>query len=371
MHIRPAIQLTFRYALAALVVLTAAVLSCSHGGGQIETGAAGEFDLPGFPELSRLAKLPAAKLGLYRDAADYCLELENQSVLVAEPRLYYLPGGQTTFEQCSFAIYQFDLSAESGGHNLVLNWYTAPPTSPVNPQLWLGLSDWGSGSWEWHAPLNPSLLQIEDVAQFAHPDSGSFFVAVVAIGDADCLLTRLGFPNAGLDVFTASGTVTDNTGQPRPLLEMNLSGDAEATTITGPDGVYTFSGLPNGNYQVTPSEGTYEPASHEFAIEGADITGLDFQEPVGGDPPRINLVYYIGPGLYEFTSITYHAGVSGSPPFEYEWDFAGAGTPNTSTAVEPTITLNAAGQYQYATLTVTNQYGSDVLPWVIVVQPTP
>jgi hypothetical protein len=57
-----------------------------------------------------------------------------------------------------------------------------------------------------------------------------------------------------------------------------LSGKANATTTTDSSGNYTFSGLANGNYTVTPSNAgyTFAPASQDVTVNGADMTGINF-----------------------------------------------------------------------------------------------
>ena len=59
---------------------------------------------------------------------------------------------------------------------------------------------------------------------------------------------------------------------------MNLSGDVPATTTTDSSGNYTFNGLINGSYTVTPSltGHTFTPASISVTISGANQTGKNF-----------------------------------------------------------------------------------------------
>ena len=50
-----------------------------------------------------------------------------------------------------------------------------------------------------------------------------------------------------------SGTVTDANGSPLVGVTLTLSGASAGTTISGPSGTYTFSGLAAGSYTVAPS----------------------------------------------------------------------------------------------------------------------
>jgi hypothetical protein len=76
--------------------------------------------------------------------------------------------------------------------------------------------------------------------------------------------------------FSISGTVT---GDIQAGVTMTLSGDIPATTTTtDSSGNYTFSGLSNGTYTVTPSKTnyTFTPSSTPVIISGADVPGVDF-----------------------------------------------------------------------------------------------
>ena len=57
-----------------------------------------------------------------------------------------------------------------------------------------------------------------------------------------------------------------------------LSGPAAATTTTNTSGNYTFTGLPNGAYTVTPSESgfTFTPATQSVTLSSANQTGVNF-----------------------------------------------------------------------------------------------
>jgi len=61
-----------------------------------------------------------------------------------------------------------------------------------------------------------------------------------------------------------------------------LSGAAGATTVTNASGSYTFSGLANGTYVVTPSNTgyTFSPASKSVTINAANGPGVNFTATV-------------------------------------------------------------------------------------------
>ena len=80
-----------------------------------------------------------------------------------------------------------------------------------------------------------------------------------------------------LTTFSISGTVTlGATGLGG--VTMTLSGAANRTTTTAADGTYSFTGLVNGGYTVTPSLSGYvfTPGNRPVNIAGANVTGQNF-----------------------------------------------------------------------------------------------
>lgn len=73
--------------------------------------------------------------------------------------------------------------------------------------------------------------------------------------------------------YSISGTVSGTSS-----VELALSGASSATTTTEASGNYTFSGLGNGFYTVTPSKSGYafSPVSTNVTINGASQTGKNF-----------------------------------------------------------------------------------------------
>ncbi len=59
---------------------------------------------------------------------------------------------------------------------------------------------------------------------------------------------------------------------------VTLSGTASATATADASGNYSFSGLNNGSYTVTPSNTgfTYTPPSQTVTISGANLPGVNF-----------------------------------------------------------------------------------------------
>jgi len=77
--------------------------------------------------------------------------------------------------------------------------------------------------------------------------------------------------NSAAQTFTISGTISGAGGNGAAV---TLNGTLGATTTASASGTYTFSGLTNGSYTVTPSRAGYimTPASQTVAISGANKT---------------------------------------------------------------------------------------------------
>jgi trimeric autotransporter adhesin len=77
--------------------------------------------------------------------------------------------------------------------------------------------------------------------------------------------------------YSVFGRVTSD-GSGLSGVTINLTGAATKSTTTDSNGNYSFTGLPNGVYTVTPSKTGYNmaPQSRSFNINGADVTGQNF-----------------------------------------------------------------------------------------------
>ena len=73
-----------------------------------------------------------------------------------------------------------------------------------------------------------------------------------------------------------SGTITPATGGSGATV--NLNGVASATTTTDGSGNYSFAGLTNGTYAVTPSNTgfAFSPTSQSVTLNGANVSGVNF-----------------------------------------------------------------------------------------------
>jgi serine protease len=81
--------------------------------------------------------------------------------------------------------------------------------------------------------------------------------------------------------YSISGTITTSTGT--ALSGVTVSRGAASTT-TNSSGVYTFTGLANGSYTITPSLSgyTFSPTSRSVSVSGANVTGQNFTGTASG-----------------------------------------------------------------------------------------
>jgi fibronectin type 3 domain-containing protein len=82
------------------------------------------------------------------------------------------------------------------------------------------------------------------------------------------------------NTFSISGTITPTAGGSGASVA--LTGPAAANTTTNSSGNYTFTGLANGTYTVTPSNSGYSftPANQSVTISSANQTGVNFTATV-------------------------------------------------------------------------------------------
>src|SRR5467141_4946316 len=80
--------------------------------------------------------------------------------------------------------------------------------------------------------------------------------------------------------YSISGAVTPIAGGSGAIVA--LSGAASASKIADSSGRYSFSGLANGTYAITPSHAgyTFSPGTQAATVNGANISGINFSATV-------------------------------------------------------------------------------------------
>jgi hypothetical protein len=114
---------------------------------------------------------------------------------------------------------------------------------------------------------------------------------------------------------SVSGNVTGAAG-----VIVTLSGKASATTATDAAGDYQFRDLADGSYTVTPSLTgyTFDPASAEVSLSGADASGVDFAGSVIAAPPRISDPQHVT--VEEGAEAVFSVTASGDPAPTLAWE---------------------------------------------------
>jgi Carboxypeptidase regulatory-like domain len=126
--------------------------------------------------------------------------------------------------------------------------------------------------------------------------------------------------------YSISGTISPAAGGSGATV--SLSGAASATITANSSGVYTFAGLANGTYMVTPSQAGYNftPTNQGVTVNGASVSGINFTATAQ-------------PNTFSISgTITPTAGGSGA-------------TVMLSGPAAATTTTDSAGNYSFAGLT--------------------
>src|ERR1700682_6790733 len=85
---------------------------------------------------------------------------------------------------------------------------------------------------------------------------------------------------ATAQTFSISGTISPTAGGSGATVA--LSGAASASTIADSSGRYSFSGLANGTYAITPNHTGYafSPGTQAATVNGANVSGINFSATV-------------------------------------------------------------------------------------------
>jgi hypothetical protein len=89
-------------------------------------------------------------------------------------------------------------------------------------------------------------------------------------------ITAINFTATAVATFSISGTISPAANGSGATVA--LSGAASATTTADTSGNYSFNGLANGNYTVTPSKTgfSFSPVNQAVPVSGANITAINF-----------------------------------------------------------------------------------------------
>ncbi|KAB0669055.1 DUF1566 domain-containing protein [Oryzomonas sagensis] len=128
-------------------------------------------------------------------------------------------------------------------------------------------------------PANVTIAGNTASTTFNSASPGTFNIYVVEglhAGGAIVTITAAPAPT-----YTVSGTISLNgTGLPNVIVA--LTGAATGAATTDASGNYSFAGLQNGSYTVTPLRSGYsfKPSSLAVTVSGANVTGQNFTDIV-------------------------------------------------------------------------------------------
>jgi hypothetical protein len=141
---------------------------------------------------------------------------------------------------------------------------------------------------------------------------------------------------ATASTWTISGTVSPTTAGVGTLL--TLSGAAAATATADASGNYTFVGLPNGNYVVTPTKSgyTFTPTGVAVSISGANVAGVNFTATA---VPTWSISGMVSPAsLGAGTLLTLSGTPSGTTTVDTSGNYLFTGLPNGAYTITPSKT---------------------------------
>jgi len=134
-----------------------------------------------------------------------------------------------------------------------------------------------------------------------------------------------------------SGKVTYN-GSGLSGVTILLTGASSTSTSTDPNGNYTFTGLQNGSYTITPSKTGYNfiPTSLQSTINNANLTGKDFTAALTplSTYAISGRVMYSGSGL-SGVAMTLTGGTSASTSTDFNGNYTLSGLRNNSYTITP------------------------------------
>ena len=171
--------------------------------------------------------------------------------------------------------------------------------------------------------------------------------------------------------YAVSGTITSSTGA--ALGGVSVS-NGSSTVSTNSSGVYTFTGLINGTYTLTPSLSgyTFSPATRSVSVNGANVSGQSFT----GTASAGNWLSQSGtltngaaasvpssPGYAQGGTGTYQARLTGPSNADFDltllkWNGASWVAVASSTGPTSTESINYSGTAGYYTLQVRSYSGS-------------
>ena len=157
--------------------------------------------------------------------------------------------------------------------------------------------------------------------------------------------------------FSLSGTINPTVAGNGATVA--LSGGASASATADNAGNYTFAGLPNGSYMVTPKHTGYAftPGSQSATVNGANITGVNFTANAAPVAPAIT-TQPTNQTVTAGQTATFAVVASGTAPLSYQWNKNGTAVSGATSSSYTTPATTSSDNGAQLTVVVTNTAGS-------------
>ena len=232
----------------------------------------------------------------------------------------------------------------------------------VSQNVSVTLSGAGNASTHTDASGNYSFTGLANGSYTATPTLAGYTFSpssiAVTISGANVSGTNFSATANVAPTYTLSGTVTGATLQ---NVLITLSGAGNATTQTDASGNYSFTGLANGSYTVTPSLTgyTFSPTSTDVSISDADATAGNFVS-TAVPAPTYSISGAVNGSTYAGVTLTLTGDATATATSDAGGNFNFAGLFNGSYTVTPSMTGYTFSPSSIAvTISGANVSGSD------------
>ena len=159
------------------------------------------------------------------------------------------------------------------------------------------------------------------------------------------------------DGFNLSGTITPTAAGNGATVV--LSGGASASATADSSGNYTFAGLGNGSYMVTPKHAGYAftPGNQSATVNGANVSGVNFTANAAPVAPSIT-AEPASQTVMAGQTASFSVAASGTAPLSYQWKKNGVAISGATFTSYTTPTTTSSDNGAQFTVTVSNTAGS-------------
>jgi PKD repeat protein len=181
--VQPGIRVYARLPFLAVVYVSVLLAGCGHGGVD-QSGLASSAQLPPLAQI-RKASAGQAEQRIHTGSDYLASVIPSHVAIVGSDALSFTPPDSLTgsLADASYAVYSFTLPAPAAADAIHTNWLGEPPLAH---DAWLGLSDWGSGRWDWQR-LQDTNQPLSDGTKYCDAN-GQLLVAVVICGAGEYTL---------------------------------------------------------------------------------------------------------------------------------------------------------------------------------------